>query len=85
MPNNNELITVIQNSLNKVNSNSVQQKTVEPKLKKQLDYELMFSTLERVVLETMAEYGGTESMDFLRTKYVEKFGHLAKLLMGQKD
>lgn len=86
MPNN--LITSIQNSLAKMQGSSLDNrnaKNLDKKIFKQLDYELMFKTLEGVVEETMAEYGGAESMEFLRQKYFEKFGHLLKLMSGQKS
>ena len=40
--------------------------------REQLDYELMFKTLESVVEETILEYQGSESCEFLKTKYYEK-------------
>lgn len=85
MPNN--LITSIQNSLAKMQGTSLDNrnaKNLDKKTFRQLDYELMFKTLESVVEETMIEYGGAESMEFLRKKYSEKFGHLLSLMSGQK-
>ena len=67
----NSLITTIQNRLDR-------------KVLKQLDYELMFKTLESVVEETILEYQGSESCEFLKQKYFEKFSHLLQLMSGVK-
>lgn len=83
MPNNN-LINVIQNSLtNRFDSQSLQ-KRLDKKVLRQLDYELMFKTLEGVVEETILEYQGSESVEFLKKKYFEKFQHLLQLMSGVK-
>ncbi len=47
---------------------------------RELDYQLMFKTLEGIVEETMLEYQGTECVNFLRQKYIEKFRHLLELI-----
>jgi len=49
---------------------------------KQLDYELMFKTLESVVEETILEYQGSESVEFMKKKYFEKFQHILELMSG---
>lgn len=80
----NSLITTIQNSLaTKFDSQSLQ-KRLDRKVLKQLDYELMFKTLESVVEETILEYQGSESCEFLKKKYFEKFQHLLQLMSGVK-
>jgi transcriptional regulator CtsR len=80
----NSLITTIQNSLaTKFDSQSLQ-KRLDRKVLKQLDYELMFKTLESVVEETVLEYQGSESCEFLKQKYFEKFSHLLQLMSGVK-
>lgn len=80
----NSLITTIQNSLaTKFDSQSLQ-KRIDRKVLKQLDYELMFRTLEGVVEETIFEYQGSESCEFLKKKYYEKFSHLLQLISGVK-
>ena len=82
MPSN--LINVIQDSLtNRFDSQSLQ-KRLDKKVLRQLDYELMFKTLEGVVEETILEYQGSESVEFLKKKYFEKFQHLLQLMSGQK-
>jgi hypothetical protein len=70
MPNN--LTTIIQSNLAKVNNNT-QLTESQKKTFRELDYQLMFKTLESIVEETMLEYQGTESVEFLRRKYIEKF------------
>ncbi len=77
MPNN--LTTIIQSNLTKV-SNNTQLTESQKKTFRELDYQLMFKTLESIVEETMLEYQGTESVEFLRRKYIEKFQHLLELL-----
>ena len=77
MPNN--LTTIIQSSLAKVNNNT-QLTESQKKTFRELDYQLMFKTLESIVEETMLEYQGTESVEFLRRKYIEKFQHLLELM-----
>ena len=77
MPNN--LTTVIQSNLAKVNNNT-QLTESQKKTFRELDYQLMFKTLESIVEETMLEYQGTESVEFLRRKYIEKFQHLLELI-----
>ena len=80
----NSLITTIQNNLaNRFDSQAIQ-KRLDKKVLKQLDYELMFRTLEGVVEETIFEYQGSESCEFLKTKYYEKFSHLLQLMSGVK-
>jgi len=63
MPNN--LTTIIQSNLAKVNNNT-QLTESQKKTFRELDYQLMFKTLESIVEETMLEYQGTESVEFLR-------------------
>ena len=77
MPNN--LTTIIQSNLSKV-SNDTQLTESQKKTFRELDYQLMFKTLESIVEETMLEYQGTESVEFLRRKYIEKFQHLLELI-----
>jgi hypothetical protein len=77
MPNN--LTTIIQSNLTKVNNNT-QLTESQKKTFRELDYQLMFKTLESIVEETMLEYQGTESVEFLRRKYIEKFQHLLELI-----
>jgi hypothetical protein len=77
MPNN--LITVIESNLAKV-SNGTQLTESQKKTFRELDYQLMFKTLESIVEETMLEFQGTESVNFLRKKYIEKFSHLLELM-----
>ena len=77
MPNN--LTTIIQSNLAKVNNNT-QLTESQKKTFRELDYQLMFKTLESIVEETMLEYQGTECVNFLRQKYIEKFRHLLELM-----
>jgi len=77
MPNN--LTTIIQSNLTKVGNNT-QLTESQKKTFRELDYQLMFKTLESIVEETMLEYQGTESVEFLRRKYIEKFQHLLELI-----
>ena len=77
MPNN--LTTIIQSNLAKVNNNT-QLTESQKKTFRELDYQLMFKTLESIVEETMLEYQGTECVNFLRQKYIEKFRHLLELI-----
>jgi hypothetical protein len=77
MPNN--LTTIIQSNLAKVSSDN-QLTESQKKTFRELDYQLMFKTLESIVEETMLEYQGTESVEFLRRKYIEKFQHLLELI-----
>ena len=77
MPNN--LTTIIQSNLAKVNNNT-QLTESQKKTFRELDYQLMFKTLESIVEETMLEYQGTESVEFLRRKHIEKFQHLLELI-----
>jgi len=77
MPNN--LTTIIQSNLAKV-SNDTQLTESQKKTFRELDYQLMFKTLEGIVEETMLEYQGTECVKFLRQKYIEKFRHLLELM-----
>ena len=77
MPNN--LTTIIQSNLAKVNNNT-QLTESQKKTFRELDYQLMFKTLESIVEETMLEYQGTESVEFLRRKYIEKFQNLLELI-----
>jgi hypothetical protein len=75
----NNLTTIIQSNLAKVNNNT-QLTESQKKTFRELDYQLMFKTLESIVEETMLEYQGTESVEFLRRKYIEKFQHLLELM-----
>lgn len=75
----NNLITVIESNLAKV-SNGTQLTEKQKKTFRELDYQLMFKTLESIVEETMLEFQGTESVNFLRQKYIEKFSHLLELM-----
>jgi len=77
MPNN--LTTIIQSNLSKVSSDT-QLTESQKKTFRELDYQLMFKTLEGIVEETMLEYQGTECVNFLRQKYIEKFRHLLELI-----
>ena len=77
MPNN--LITVIESNLAKIN-NGTQLTESQKKTFREFDYQLMFKTLESIVEETMLEYQGTECVNFLRQKYIEKFRHLLELI-----
>ncbi len=75
----NNLTTIIQSNLAKV-SNGTQLTESQKKTFRELDYQLMFKTLESIVEETMLEFQGTESVNFLRKKYIEKFSHLLELM-----
>lgn len=75
----NNLITVIESNLAKIN-NGTQLTESQKKTFRELDYQLMFKTLESIVEETMLEFQGTESVNFLRKKYIEKFSHLLELM-----
>jgi RNA binding exosome subunit len=75
----NNLITVIESNLAKIN-NGTQLTESQKKTFRELDYQLMFKTLESIVEETMLEYQGTECVNFLRQKYIEKFRHLLELM-----
>jgi len=75
----NNLITVIESNLAKIN-NGTQLTESQKKTFRELDYQLMFKTLESIVEETMLEFQGTESVNFLRQKYIEKFSHLLELM-----
>lgn len=75
----NNLTTIIQSNLAKVSSDN-QLTESQKKTFRELDYQLMFKTLESIVEETMLEYQGTESVEFLRRKYIEKFQHLLELI-----
>jgi hypothetical protein len=77
MPNN--LVRVIESNLTKVNGHN-QLTESQKKTFRELDYQLMFKTLESIVEETMIEYQGSESVNFLRRKYIEKFQHLLELM-----
>jgi hypothetical protein len=75
----NNLTTIIQSNLTKVSNNNPLTES-QKKTFRELDYQLMFKTLESIVEETMLEYQGTESVEFLRRKYIEKFQHLLELI-----
>ena len=75
----NNLTTIIQSNLAKVSNNNPLTET-QKKTFRELDYQLMFKTLESIVEETMLEFQGTESVNFLRKKYIEKFSHLLELM-----
>jgi hypothetical protein len=75
----NNLVRVIESNLTKVNGNT-QLSEQQRKTFRELDYQLMFKTLESIVEETMIEYQGSESVNFLRKKYIEKFQHLLELM-----
>jgi hypothetical protein len=75
----NSLTTIIQSNLTKVSNNNPLTES-QKKTFRELDYQLMFKTLESIVEETMLEYQGTESVEFLRRKYIEKFQHLLELI-----
>jgi len=75
----NSLTTIIQSNLTKVSNNNPLTES-QKKTFRELDYQLMFKTLESVVEETMLEFQGTESVEFLRKKYIEKFQHLLELM-----
>jgi len=81
----NSLITTIQNNLaNRFDSQAIQTR-LDKKVLKQLDYELMYKTLESVVEETILEYQGSESVEYMKKKYFEKFQHLLQLMSGVRD
>jgi hypothetical protein len=75
----NNLTTIIQSNLAKVSNNNPLTES-QKKTFRELDYQLMFKTLESIVEETMLEFQGTESVNFLRKKYIEKFSHLLELM-----
>jgi hypothetical protein len=75
----NNLVRVIETNLAKVN-NGTQLTEQQKKTFRELDYQLMFKTLESIVEETMLEYQGSESVNFLRQRYIEKFQHLLELM-----
>ena len=75
----NNIVRIIESNLAKVN-NGTQLTEQQKKTFRELDYQLMFKTLESIVEETMLEYQGSESVDFLRKRYIEKFQHLLELI-----
>ena len=75
----NNLVRVIETNLATVN-NGTQLTEQQKKTFRELDYQLMFKTLESIVEETMLEYQGSESVNFLRKRYIEKFQHLLELI-----
>ena len=75
----NNIVRIIESNLTKV-SNGTQLTEQQKKTFRELDYQLMFKTLESIVEETMLEYQGSESVNFLRRKYIEKFQHLLELM-----
>ena len=76
------LIKVVSDNLARKFSSQEIQKKLDTKVMKQLDYELMFKTLESVVEETILEYQGSESVEFMKKKYFEKFQHILELMSG---
>ena len=76
----NNLVRIIESNLAKVN-NGNQLTEQQKKTFRELDYQLMFKTLESIVEETMLEYQGSESVNFLRRRYIEKFQHLLELMV----
>lgn len=76
----NNLVRIIESNLAKVN-NGTQLTEQQKKTFRELDYQLMFKTLESIVEETMLEYQGSESVNFLRKRYIEKFQHLLELMV----
>ena len=76
----NNLVRIIESNLAKVN-NGTQLTEQQKKTFRELDYQLMFKTLESIVEETMLEYQGSESVNFLRRRYIEKFQHLLELMI----
>jgi len=75
----NNIVKIIETNLAKVN-NGTQLTEQQKKTFRELDYQLMFKTLESIVEETMLEYQGSESVNFLRKRYIEKFQHLLELI-----
>jgi len=75
----NKIVRIIESNLAKVN-NGTQLTEQQKKTFRELDYQLMFKTLESIVEETMLEYQGSESVNFLRKRYLEKFQHLLELI-----
>ena len=75
----NNIVRIIESNLAKVN-NGTQLTEQQKKTFRELDYQLMFKTLESIVEETMLEYQGSESVNFLRKRYLEKFQHLLELI-----
>ena len=75
----NNIVRIIESNLAKVN-NGTQLTEQQKKTFRELDYQLMFKTLESIVEETMLEYQGSESVNFLRQRYIEKFQHLLELM-----
>ena len=75
----NNIVRIVESNLAKIN-NGTQLTEQQKKTFRELDYQLMFKTLESIVEETMLEYQGTESVEFLRRKYIEKFQHLLELI-----
>ena len=75
----NNIVRIVESNLAKV-SNGTQLTEQQKKTFRELDYQLMFKTLESIVEETMLEYQGSESVEFLRRKYIEKFQHLLELI-----
>ena len=75
----NNIVRIIESNLTKV-SNGTQLPEQQKKTFRELDYQLMFKTLESIVEETMLEYQGSESVNFLRKRYIEKFQHLLELI-----
>lgn len=75
----NNIVRIIESNLAKVN-NGTQLTEQQKKTFRELDYQLMFKTLESIVEETMLEYQGSESVNFLRKRYIEKFQHLLELM-----
>jgi len=75
----NNIVRIIESNLAKVN-NGTQLTEQQKKTFRELDYQLMYKTLESIVEETMLEYQGSESVNFLRKRYIEKFQHLLELI-----
>jgi hypothetical protein len=75
----NNIVRIIETNLAKVN-NGTQLTEQQKKTFRELDYQLMYKTLESIVEETMLEYQGSESVNFLRKRYIEKFQHLLELI-----
>ena len=85
MSNNNSLVNVINTNLQKKFSSEEISKRLDSKVIRSLDYELCYKTLESVVEETILEYQGSESVEYMKKKYFEKFQHLLQLMSGVRD
>jgi len=82
MSDNNSLVNVINTNLAKKFSSEEISKRLDSKVIRSLDYELCYKTLESVVEETILEFQGTEAVEFMKNKYMDKFKNLLEKMSG---